>query len=331
MNAKLPDFVIIGAQKAASTLLQVWLRQHPDVWLPTHENPAFRDPVYSKSALRRLSEQYAGRVQHRLGMKCPDYLGRVEVPARLHADLVEPQLIVCLRNPIDRALSAYFWRMRWGLLPVAPANVGLQRILDGEYSGHDPTVGEVLNWSLYHQHLSRYLKYFPREKILILFDDDLRHSPEGVLTELHEFLSISSISLSMAPRAEANVGIYSLERLRFLQGCSKHMLLWDDAKTYASLRFPSNPVKLAKIYGIAGVDRYLLSRLHSNVKPVLPADLTHRLWRYYAADVGALATLVGRDLSSWSPLIDRPRSQRSTRPMDLAQIDQTSDRPENEL
>jgi len=310
VDDKLPDFVIIGAQKAASTLLQIWLRQHPDVWLPTNENPVFRDPVYSNSTLRRLSETYAGKSQQRLGLKCPDYLGRAEVPARLHADLVEPQLIVCLRNPIDRAVSAYFWRMRWGLLPLAPANVGLQRILDGEYSERDPTVGEVLNWGLYHQHLSHYLKYFPREKVLILFEDDLRHSPEDVLGELHEFLNISSISLSMASRDEVNAGIYSLERLRFLQGCSKHMLLWNDAKTYASLRFPSNPVKLAYTYGVASVDRYFLSRRYPNLKPILPAELTHRLWKYYAADVGALATLVGRDLTSWSPSLDRPNSQR---------------------
>lgn len=300
MNSRLPDFVIIGAQKAASTFLLACLRQHADTWLPAKEEPVFRDPVYSKMALHALAEKYARRTNQRLGLKCPDYLGRPEVPIRLHKDLSEPQLVVCLRNPVQRAVSAYFWRMRWGLIPVTPAEEGLQRILDGKYRDYDPTVGEVLDWGLYHQHLSRYLEYFPRQKILVLFDDDLRHAPEAVLRETHHFLGIHPQGMPTL-RNESNTGIYSLERLRFLQASNKYILQWDAGLTYASIRYPPNRAIRAYCYGIAGIDRYCLSKRYANDKPTLSVELINRLWQFYADDVNALQGLVTRDLSCWSP------------------------------
>lgn len=301
MPVTLPDFVIIGAQKAASTLLLRSLRQHPQAWLPYKEDPYFRDPVYDESALDSFSEQFAGHTELRLGFKCPDYLGRPEVPTRLHKILSEPDVIVCLRNPVQRALSAYFWKVRWGLIPVEPAEQGLIRVLDGDYRDLDPSVGDILDWGLYHQHLSRYLEYFPREKILILFDDDLRRDPEAVMRDTHEFLGIAPNVIPTGLDVKQNPGIYSLERLRFGQRRSKHMSQWDPARTYHSIPYPKSRVKRAYTDVIAGLDRYVLARRYSNDKPALSPELSKRLWEFYADDVKALQVLVDRDLSSWAP------------------------------
>lgn len=301
MTATLPDFVIIGAQKAASTLLLRSLRQHPEAWLPAKENPFFRDPVYVHGALGSFADIFAGRTERRLGFKCPDYLGRSEVPARLHKDLAEPQLIVCLRNPVQRAVSAYFWKVRWGLLPVVPAEEGLQRVLDGDYRDLDPSVGDILDWGLYHEHLSRYLQHFPVEKILVLFDEDLYRDPEAVMRESHEFLGIAADVMPSGLRVKQNPGIYSLERLRFGQRRSKHMSQWDAERTYHSIPYPKSRVKRVYTDVIAGLDRYVLSARYSNDKPELSPELTDRLWDFYSEDVKALQELVHRDLGSWSP------------------------------
>lgn len=301
MIVKLPDFVIIGAQKAASTLLLRSLRQHPEAWMPAKEDPFFRDPVYDHDQLSNFAEKFAGRTERRLGFKCPDYLGRPEVPVRLHADLSEPSLIVCLRNPVQRALSAYFWKVRWGLIPVVPAEQGLSRVLDGDYRDIDPSVGDILDWGLYHQHLSRYLEYFPRHKLLILFDEDLYSDPESIMRQLHEFLGIAPDVMPTGLRVRQNPGIYSLERLRFGQRRSKHMSQWDAARTYHSIPYPKSRIKRAYTDVIAGIDRYLLSRRYPNDKPTLSPELSHRLWDFYAEDVKALQVLADRDLASWTP------------------------------
>lgn len=301
MTETLPDFVIIGAQKAASTLLLVCLRQHPEAWLPEKEDPVFRDPVYGERSLTKLAEKYAGRTERRLGLKCPDYLARPEVPARLHSDLSAPHLIVCLRNPVQRAISAYFWRMRWGLIPVDPAEEGLRRILDGGLREHDPTIGEILDWGLYAQHLNRYLEFFPRSKILILFDDDLRSDPEAVMRSAHEFLDIRPDVMPSRLRVKSNPGIYSLERLRFGQRRSKHMLQRDAARTYASIAYPKGLARRAYANAVAAADRYVLSRRYPNDKPRLSVELENRMWQFYAADVAALQELCQRDLTHWDP------------------------------
>ncbi len=294
--------MIVGAQKAATTLLQAWLQQHPQAWLPKDEDPFFRDPVYATRSLDSLAQQYAGRTERRLGMKCPDYLARPEVPGRLHRDLAEPDLLVCLRDPVERALSAYFWWMRWGLIPIRPAEEGLRRILDGGYRDIDPTVVNVLEWGLYHRHLSRYLEHFPREKVLVLFDEDLRRAPGAVLRRAQRFLGIDD-DISAGLPTGANPGVYSLRRLRFLQRRTKHMLRWDPAHSYPSLVVPAFPFPRLYTDAVAVADRLVLARRHPNsaARPRLSAELTGALRDYYRADVSALAGLLGRDLAGWTP------------------------------
>ncbi len=297
--APLPNFVIIGAHKAASTLLHRWLQEHPQFLLPVDEETYFRDPVYESRPPESLARHYAGRTERRLGLKCPDYLGRPEVPPRLCRDLLAPELLVCLRDPVARAVSSYFWSMRWGLIPILPAEEGLRRILDGGYQDIDPTAGNILEWGLYHRHLTRYLRHFPREKILVLLDEDLRRDPAAVLRQAHEFLGIAPGVGVPALRTEVNPGVYSLERLRFLQRRTRHTLQWDQAHSYPSLAQPSRPLRRLYTDAVAFADRYVLARRYSNVKPRLSPDLISALREYYREDVTALERLIGRDLRSW--------------------------------
>ena len=47
------DFIIVGAQKAASTLLVDALGQHPEIWMPNIETHFFHAPYYREAALPR--------------------------------------------------------------------------------------------------------------------------------------------------------------------------------------------------------------------------------------------------------------------------------------
>jgi hypothetical protein len=292
---RLPDFVIVGAQKAASTLLLHSLRRHPEAWLPAAEQPFFRDPVYTPGGFDAFARPYATRSERRLGLKCPDYLARPEVPPRLAADLHDPDLIVCLRDPVARAVSAYFWKMRWGVIPVLPVEEGLRRILNGGLRDHDPTVGEVLHWGNYGSHLSRYLEHFDREKILVLFDDELKRSPAETVNRLTGFLGISDLDPSKPGRRARNEGVYSLPRLRFLQRRSSVILRWNADRTYYSIPKPRRVDRRLFSLGIAGIDHVVLSRIHGNRRPRLSAELDRSLRDYYRDDMRLLATLVGRD------------------------------------
>src|SRR3954453_11545774 len=108
----MPSFVVIGAQKSASTFLQTCLADHPDVFMPKGELAFFESPDYERATLTDLRRLFEGRLERRLGFKRPNYLCKPEVPARLAKDLPDALLLSVLRKPLDRAISAYFHYIR---------------------------------------------------------------------------------------------------------------------------------------------------------------------------------------------------------------------------
>jgi hypothetical protein len=294
------DFVIIGAQKGGSTLIARGVGQHPQVWMPLDEVPLFRDPIYSPSELRRfrsvLAEQPARMLR---GIKCPDYLARAEVAPRLLEQERRPKLVACLRDPISRAVSTYFWHVRWGLLPVEDASVGLRKVLDGAYRGRNPRVDEILDWGLYGKHLAHFLEYFNRSEIRILFNDALSEAPAQSFREVFAFLGVDENFRPAMPARRVNEGVYSTARLRFLNLRNRFVVEWNNDRTYVNIRRASGLGPRLVSTAVAGVDRYLLARMFPNDKPILSLDVMRRLRDFYRPDVQLLESILGRELSSW--------------------------------
>lgn len=304
MSSRVPDLVIVGAQKAGSVFVQECLRQHPQIWFSAGEDHFFRDPHYhdprhDRGAFERFARPYARRGERRIGMKCPDYLGRPEVPGRLARDLSNPDLIVCLRDPVQRAVSAYFWWMRWGMIPIQPVEIGLSAILEGSHFAPAAVTAPILEYGRYHEHLQRYLKHFQREKMLVLIDDELRRRPARTLQRAHEFLGVDPEPTPAA--SKDNTGVYASERLRFLNLRNRYMLSWEESGTMATLRKPLNPGSRLLCNAVAAVDRYVLAPVYGNAKPTLSAELTARLYHHYRDDVAHLEDLLDRDLTAWRP------------------------------
>jgi hypothetical protein len=297
----LPDFVIIGAQKAGSTALMQQLRDHPQVYLPAGETRYFRDPWYLFQDPSVLSSEVATAKPgvRRRGIKCPDLLGLDECAPRVLDALGRVQLIAVLREPVSRAISAYYWYMQWGYLPVESPDVGLRRILDGAHGDAYPRAAEVLEFGLYGKHLARWTGLFGAERLLVLVDDDLRDQPERELSAAFGFLGVPTGVPMPRRHASVNTGVYSVERLRFLQRRHRHILREIPGFTGRYLQRPRSPRGWAVDRSVAAIDRLVLSRIYSNDRPELPADLQERLAGYYRDDVIELQRLTGRDLSHW--------------------------------
>lgn len=296
--ARLPDFLIIGAQKAATTTLLAALREHPDAWLPADEDHYFHDPVFDRTTRDEFLRPYASRTERRVGLKCPNYLGSPEVPKRVAEMCPNAAIVACLRNPVDRAVSAYFWHMRWGLLPLVEPNVGLTRLLDGSYDSF-PLSGRVLDWGRYAHHLNHWLGYFGSKDLLVLLQEDLRRDRSHQLETLFAFLDLDAAAYEPRYTSDSNSGVYPLARLRFLRIRNRLVVRWDETGTHVTLPQPRRSLPRLTSGAVAAFDRFALSRIVGNQRPPLSADVQQRLTDWYADDITQLEHLLQRDLSNW--------------------------------
>lgn len=188
-----PDFIVIGAQKAASTFIQTTLQAHPDVFLPDGETPYFEDPDYCQTPRTEFNSIFAGRTESKMGIKRPNYIGKPEVPPRIHADFPNIKLVATLRNPITRAVAAYFHQIKYGTLPPLPLEEGLNRILDGDelLLKRFPRAAEVLEFGLYHKYLCMYQPYLRDHRLLIILHDDILADSLTEVKRLYRFLEVS--------------------------------------------------------------------------------------------------------------------------------------------
>src|SRR5690348_3927297 len=104
-----PNFLIIGAEKAGTTFLHQALRLHGDVFMPSDEIPFFEDPDYgAPGAWQEFSKLFEpGAGKRAIGLMRPNYLHKPECPARIHKHFPDAKLVVMLRDPVERAISAY--------------------------------------------------------------------------------------------------------------------------------------------------------------------------------------------------------------------------------
>ena len=193
----LPDFLIIGAQKAGSTWLQERLRAHPDVFMPEGEIHYFdkadrleRGPDWYSSC---FEDANPGQI---VGEKTPDYFwtGRSGAEGHLgtaheeiHALLPEVRMLLTLRNPVDRAVSAVNHLVRTGR--VSPAH-SIDELLVGSKRALIEPHG-VLDYGRYARHLERYLELFEREQIhILIFEEDIVRAPEEGVRSAARFVGV---------------------------------------------------------------------------------------------------------------------------------------------
>ena len=110
----LPDFLIVGAQKAGTTSLFNWLVESGFVQAPIVKEVGFFDARW------HWPINYRGYFKARqpdclVGEATPSYLVFPEVPERVSEELGPGcKIIVVLRDPVDRSVSHYFHERRLG-------------------------------------------------------------------------------------------------------------------------------------------------------------------------------------------------------------------------
>ncbi len=270
--APLPDFVIIGAAKGATTWLRNQLLARPDIFLPKPEPHYFSREYERGEAWYR--QWFAGASPGQLvGEKSADYLADPQVPQRMHRLLPDARLVVQLRNPVERAYSDYCMFYRRGSV-----SSDIRRYLDTSRPGPEP---RFLADGAYHQHLARFLEFYSGSRLKVVLYEDIADRPEAVVREVEQFLDLAEPASPVPLVDSANVKDAPLLPLTLRRALAP-------AKRWA-VPFRSQSWFKAIRGTLAREIEY----------PALPGDLRLALCEHYAQDVASLERLIGRDLGHW--------------------------------
>ncbi len=192
----LPNFLIIGAQKAGSSWLAYNLRQHPDIFMPKSEIYFFnKKENFSQGTV--WYEQYFTQVKGEklVGEKTPGYLSQPDACLRIYQTLSEVKLIAILRNPVRRAISAINHHRRRGRIPPL---LDINTLLLGILSGDNKYLTQELSYQFiargkYYSQLKTYYDYFRQDQILVLtIEEDIVKQPTLTLKKVCDFLGVDS-------------------------------------------------------------------------------------------------------------------------------------------
>jgi hypothetical protein len=209
----LPDFLILGAQKAGTTALYAYLRRHPAITGPSWKEVSFFDRHYARGeGWYRGNFPNLARTRGKLvGEASPSYVFHPLGPERVHGLVPAARLVVLVRNPVDRALSHYHHEVALGREPLSfdDALAAEEDRLRGEDARlrADPAYFSREWWShtykargRYAEQLERWLAVFPREQLLIVPSEDLGDDPAGTFARVVAFLGAPPHELDSYPR-----------------------------------------------------------------------------------------------------------------------------------
>jgi hypothetical protein len=292
-----PTFLILGAPKCGTTALHYALSRHPDVFMAPDKDPLYfeLDAEYDlgpEAYWQRYFTTWRGEAA--AGEARPTKLMLPFVPDRVLRSFPDVRLVAILRDPADRAFSHWWMRRCNGLEPLEfaealeanAAAIEAGRTFEGP-AGIDawrehldpgmPTAPVYLEFGAYAAQLARWLDRFDRERIRVLFFDDWKRDPDGVIRDLLPFLGVDP------DRAVSGRAVYNAA----LPAAALPGLALD--RRIGLSRLVPDPLRHAL--------KDLLSRNAS--PPRLDAGLRRWLVERYDDDIRKLEQMLKRDLSAW--------------------------------
>ena len=208
MAERLPDFLVLGTQKGGTTTLQQLLIQHPGVYLAPGKEVHYFSKHWEQPTSWYASHYTGAAPQQRCGDITPFYLFHPQAPQRIHGLLPKAQLIVLLRDPVERALSQYFHSVRLGFetLPLEDALAAEKRRLSSGKLQHLQEHSYVSR-SRYLEQLDRYLELFSTQQLLVLQSEAFFTDPATTWRQIEVFLHLPVAPCpAVAPKANTGQG-----------------------------------------------------------------------------------------------------------------------------
>ena len=277
----LPNLVIIGAMKSATTSLHYYLSLHPQIDMSREKELDFFVAEQNwKRGLSWYQSQFTGDapVHGESSTRYTHHPFLAGVPERMHSVIPDAKLIYLLRDPVRRIIS------HW----VHVYSSGVENRSFAE-AVRNPRDNRYLAISKYYMQLEQFLRYYPETSILILTTEELHQHRQATMQRAFRFLGVDDTFSS--PRFAT-----------FRQKSS-----YKRRKTRAG-------VLLSKVIGTSntGLIRHLPPQIRGKVdklvylpvsrtikRPVLGPELQAQLIQALRTDVNGLREHTGEKFEAW--------------------------------
>lgn len=296
----LPNFLIIGAAKSGTTTLYNSIKQHPKIYLSPLKEPHFfshglsgntniavehygnfKSPISDLETYQALFDDVSDETA--IGEASTSYLIHPNAAERIHSQIPDAKMIAILRNPIDRAYSAFLMKCRIQKRDMSDSQQLLKEFEDEVRKSY----GEN-NTGLYHRKIQKYLEYFNADQLKIIAFQHFQRDFSHVIQEIFSFLNVSPEIHIEKPGVRNKGGVprnklvfHSLESVR---------------KGFNTTVRPFIPDTV--------VDR--MYNFYTNVRnqtlekpPELPLEIRHKLLTLYQDDILELQNTLQQDFSMW--------------------------------
>jgi len=295
MNKDLPNFLIVGTAKAATTTIHEYLKQHPDIYMTEWKEPSFFTfkgkiqtsyttdrPVKFVTELNEYKSLFAkGEFKKIRGESSTPYLyfykKTIDNIKETIPDYNKIKILIVLRNPIDRAFSQYMMKVR-----DLVENMSFKEAIENENKRKEENAHFdffYIDRGLYFEQVKAYLENFNDVKV-ILYDDFISNDL-GVLSEITSFLE--------------------LKRMKFKKISKQNVSGRPKVKVISRL-LKQNPIKriLSRIIPKRlkiEITSFILSK--NLKKEKMDEEIREELIEFYREDINKLEKLLDKNLSRW--------------------------------
>lgn len=299
---KLPNLFIIGAPKSGTTALYDTLKQHPQIYMSPVKEPFYfafegEPPIFPGAAgmfFRRAAvwrpHEYAqlfagGTSERAIGEASATYLASPLAARRIRHNLPSSRIAAILRQPAERAYSAYTFLRQVGFEPARIFEEALAQEEPRIQAGWIPILNYKAN-SRYYGQLAVYYDLFPREQIKVYLYEDWKDAPQAMLRDMFRFLEVDE---NFVPEVQRS-NVTRLPKNRRLH-------LWATNSGRIEKRMPFLPALARR--AIHSAFQGLDSRFNLVPPPPLDPEMRTRLTADFREDILQLQDLIRRDLSHW--------------------------------
>jgi len=297
MVEKKPNFIVIGAMKAATTSLYTYLKQHPDIFMTKVKEPMFFNNFKQSNDYKILGkkseklnslEEYLSLFssvenESAIGEASPAYIYNKKAPQLIKEHLPDVKIIAILRQPTDRAYSNFLHTRRADRENVDSFSESIKIEQDRIKDNWSPLY-HYIQKGYYSVQLQRYYDLFPKENIKIYLFEEIVKNPKETLKDIFKFLNVEE-NIKIDTSKKSNVsgtpkGIlgFILKKMRYYNMMPKFAIS-DYLPTFVvNLLFKSVYKETEKL------------------DPVFRKELTDK---FYKEEILKLEKLIDRDLRDW--------------------------------